>query len=88
MSRSLKDHVIEAQRAQLIPHFYDMQEIALRKGAMNYTISGAGPSMFGFAINTIIAEEASSAIQTHLRANNIASRVYISQVNKTGSHKM
>ncbi len=88
MSRSLKDHVIEAQRAQLIPHFYDMQEIALRKGAMNYTISGAGPSMFGFAINTIIAEEASSAIQAHLRANNIASRVYISQVNKTGSHKM
>lgn len=88
MSRSLKDHVIEEQRAQLIPHFYDMQEIALQNGAMNYTISGAGPSMFGFAINTIIAEKASSAIQAHLQANNITSKVYISQVNKTGSYKM
>ncbi|MCL4116202.1 UNVERIFIED_CONTAM: hypothetical protein GTU68_010072 [Idotea baltica] len=88
MSRSLKDHVIEEQRAQLIPHFYDMQDIALRNGAMNYTISGAGPSMFGFAINTIIAEEASNAIQAHLQSKNIASHVYISQVNKTGSYKM
>lgn len=88
MARSLKDHVIESQRAQLIPHFYDMQDIALKYGAMNYTISGAGPSMFGFAINTLIAQDATTAIQAHLKAHNIESTVYISPINMTGSYKM
>ncbi len=88
MKRSLTDHVIEPQRAQLIPHFYDLQEMALSKGAMNYTISGAGPSMFGFAQNSLIAEDACDAICAHLRAQGIDVQHYISGINVTGSYKM
>lgn len=88
MKNSLEDHVIEPQRAQLIPHFYKLQEIALSKGAMNYTISGAGPSMFGFALNTLIAENVSEAIRQYLFDQKIRSHSYISPINVTGAHKM
>ncbi len=88
MRRSLTDHVIEPQRAQLIPHFHDLQKIALESGAMNYTISGAGPSMFGFAMNSLIAENASEAIIKFLADRQINARTYISQVNTTGAYKM
>ncbi len=88
MARSLKDFIIEPQRAQLIPHFYEMQEVALKAGAMNYTISGAGPSMFGFAMNTLIAELACDAVQRVLDTHQIRSKRYISAINNTGAYKM
>ena len=88
MQRSLKDHVIESQRAELIPHFYDLQDLALKHGAMNYTISGAGPSMFGFAQNSLIAENACSAIQDFLFEKQIRSHKYISGINNKGAFKM
>jgi len=88
MKRSLKDHVIEPQRAQLIPHFYDLQDIALKNGAMNYTISGAGPSMFGFAQNTLIAENAVTEITKYLESSSIHSTAYMSPINNTGAYKM
>ncbi len=88
MKNSLKDHVIEHQRASLIPHFYDLQEIALRSGAMNYTISGAGPSMWGFAMNTHISEQVCNALQSYLASKNIKSHAYQSFINTIGAYKM
>jgi len=88
MRKSLTDHIIEPQRAQLIPHFYKLQSMALKEGAMNYTISGAGPSMFGFAQNTLVAENASEAIIGFLKDNQINAHQYISQINVTGAYKM
>ncbi len=88
MKRSLDDQVIEPQRSKLIPHFYDLKQIAMEQGAMNYTISGAGPSMFGFAQNTLIAENAANAIRSYLSSKKINSQHYISPVNTTGAYKM
>jgi len=88
MKKSLQDHVIEPQRAQLIPHFYRLQELALSAGAMNYTISGAGPSMFGFAPNTLVAEEASEKVSSFLHDQGIRSHTYISMINTKGAYKM
>ena len=88
MKSSLQDHVIEPQRAKLIPHFYDLQDIALKHGAMNYTISGAGPSMFGFAQNTLIAENAVKEITEFLHKKSIRSQAYISPINNQGAYKM
>ena len=88
MKRSLADHVIEPQRAQLIPHFYKLQELALGAGAMNYTISGAGPSMFGFALNSLVAEEASEQVTSYLHDQGIRSHTYISMINTKGAYKM
>lgn len=88
MKRSLEDHVIEGQRSKLIPYFRDLQKIAIDAGAMNYTISGAGPSMFGFAQNSLIAENASKSIIEYLHNKNINAHPYISPINTTGAYKM
>jgi homoserine kinase len=88
MAKSLSDHVIEPQRASLIPFFYDMQKIALSCGAMNYSISGAGPSMFAFCQNTVVAEAVSSSIIDFLSSKNIDSCAFHSAINTKGAFLM
>lgn len=46
LRRSLKDLIIEPQRAGLIPGFSAIQGAALGLGALGSSISGAGPSIF------------------------------------------
>ena len=88
LKRSLVDHIIEPQRAKLIPHFYELKDIALSLGALNYSISGAGPSMFGFALNNVIAEEITTSISSWLHNKGIRTNTYISPINTTGAYKM
>ena len=40
------DHVIEPARAHMIPGFHKVKEAALKNGALGFSISGAGPSVF------------------------------------------
>lgn len=56
LKRSLRDVVIEPQRAHLIPGFYQVQEAALNAGALGCSISGAGPSVFALAANATAAK--------------------------------
>ena len=88
MRECLEDLIIEPQRAKLIPHFYEMQKAALANGAINYTISGAGPAMFGFADSIGKAEEAASAVIEVLTNNSIESQQFISTINTKGTYKM
>ena len=46
ISRSLKDLIIEPQRSHLIPGFDEVKEAARQAGALNCSISGAGPAVF------------------------------------------
>src|SRR5690606_20847946 len=55
LSRCLEDNIIEPQRAHLIPNFYEMKEIAVDAGALGFSISGAGPSMFAMTQNSLTA---------------------------------
>jgi homoserine kinase len=47
---SLRDVVIEPQRETLIPGFADVQRAALEAGSLGGSISGAGPTMFAWAL--------------------------------------
>jgi homoserine kinase len=47
---SLLDVIIEPQRQALIPGFADVKSSALRAGALGCSISGAGPSVFAWAL--------------------------------------
>jgi homoserine kinase len=47
---SLLDVIIEPQRQALIPGFADVKSAALRAGALGCSISGAGPSVFAWAL--------------------------------------
>ncbi|HEY8272325.1 MAG TPA: homoserine kinase [Pseudobdellovibrionaceae bacterium] len=51
MGESLRDVVIEPQRAKLIPNFADLQAAALDAGALGCSISGSGPAVFALAKN-------------------------------------
>jgi homoserine kinase len=49
---SFEDVVIEKQRSQLIPGFEAVRAGALAAGALGCTISGAGPTMFAWALDS------------------------------------
>lgn len=83
--RSLRDEVIEPQRASLIPNFYEVQAAAFDEGALGCSISGAGPSIFALCPNTLAAENAGAAMQAVFRKNKIESTVFLSAINQEGA---
>ncbi len=85
ISRSLKDVIIEPQRAQLIPHFYQVKEAALNAGAMGCSISGAGPSIFALCRNSLEAENAGEAMQKTFIDNGIKCDLFLSPINQEGA---
>ncbi|MAJ51129.1 MAG: homoserine kinase [Flammeovirgaceae bacterium] len=52
IGKSLQDVVIEPVRSYLIPLYQEMKTIALNVGALGFSISGSGPSMFCFVRDT------------------------------------
>jgi len=85
IKRSLQDVIIEPQRAQLIPGFYDVQEAALQENVLGCSISGAGPAIFALSNNNLIAENAGEAMQKAFLKHKIESNIYISKINKEGA---
>lgn len=86
--RSFEDIIIEPQRANLIPHFYDLKEIAMSEGALGFSISGAGPSVFSLCENSLIAENVGEKINAFLSDKNIVNDVFISKINNRGTFKL
>lgn len=85
VGRSLRDEIVEPQRAGLIPGFYDVQEAAMREGALGCSISGAGPSVFALCANSLIAENVSLAMQAAFAKHKLESQVFSSTVNQEGA---
>jgi homoserine kinase len=85
VGRSLRDDIVEPQRAALIPGFYDVQEAALLEGALGCSISGAGPSVFALCANSLVAENASAAMQRAFAKHHLESQIYLSMVNQEGA---
>ncbi|MBR9921493.1 MAG: homoserine kinase [Bacteroidetes bacterium] len=87
ISRSMKDIVVEPQRAHLIPHFYEIQESALAAGAIGCSISGAGPTIFALCGNSFIAEEVGERMAKIYSDNRIEYDLFYSGVNQDGAVK-
>lgn len=85
IGRCLDDVVIEPQRAALIPGFYDVKTAAMNEGALGCSISGAGPSVFAFCNNSLVAENAGIAMQKAFGQHRIESTIYMSSVNQEGA---
>lgn len=88
IKRSLHDVVIEPQRAQLIPHFEKVKQVALEEGALGCSISGAGPSIFALSANSLIAENIGKAMETIFQKEKIETNLYISKINQEGAVKL
>ncbi len=87
LSRCIEDVIIEPQRAQLIPYFYDLKGIAMEAGALGFSISGAGPAMFAMSGNTMVAENIRESVAQFLTDKGIRHTIYISQINNEGAIK-
>ena len=59
----LKDVLVEPRRAPLVPNFARVKQAALDHRAMGASISGAGPSVFGWYERRADAEAAAAAMQ-------------------------
>jgi len=49
LARCLRDPLVEAHRAPLVPGFYGAKAAALETGALGFSLSGSGPSVFAVA---------------------------------------
>ncbi len=88
IGRSLRDVIIEPQRASMIPGFYEVQEAAMNAGALGCSISGAGPSIVALSGNSLIAENTGEAMQSVFRKLKIDSELFISTINQEGAYKL
>lgn len=73
LGRSLKDVLIEPQRARLIPGFAQVKAAALAAGALGCSISGAGPTVFALTRSDADARRACDAMLAAFRAAGIQS---------------
>ncbi len=85
--RSLKDVIIEPQRAQLITGFYEVQNAAMEAGALGCSISGAGPSIFALSKNSVVAEKVGKAMEAVFNRLKIENKLFISAINMDGAIK-
>ncbi len=85
IGRSLQDLLVEPQRAHLIPHFYAMKEQAMNAGALGFSISGAGPSMFALSDNSGIAEKINEQANLLYQKNKVPVTTYLSKINHEGA---
>ncbi len=85
ISKSLKDTIIEPQRSSLIPCFDEVQDAAIKAGALGCSISGAGPSIFALSMNSIIAEKVGKEMKSVFEKESIDSDLFISPINSEGT---
>ncbi len=76
----LHDVLVEPRRATLIPGFDAVKAAALDHGALGASISGAGPSVFGWFLDQPSAARAAAAMQAAFAAIGVGSRAHLSPV--------
>jgi homoserine kinase len=81
---SFEDVVIERQRKDLIPGFTDVRSAALGEGALGCSISGAGPTIFAWALEAE-APRVLAAMKQKLTANSIEADGWIVDVESPGA---
>ena len=77
----LKDVLVEPRRSPLIVGFDAAKQAALQAGALGASISGAGPSVFGWFETRAQAEAAAPAIQAAFAAAGFDSQAWVSPLN-------
>lgn len=84
IGRALEDVIVEPIRADLIPNFYEVKNVALQNGAFGCSISGSGPSIFAFSNSKSKALRIGKAMADVYSASEIKYDLYISKINKVG----
>lgn len=76
----MKDVLVEPRRASLVPGFARVKRAALDHHALGASISGGGPSVFGWYENRGDAEAAAGAMQGAFAAEGLQSDVFVAPI--------
>lgn len=85
LAHSLKDELAEPYRTSLIAGFDNVKKQALKNGALNCGISGAGPSIYSLSDSKINAEKIGEAMKSVYDELNIESQIFTGQINTDGA---
>jgi homoserine kinase len=88
ISRSMIDSIAEPCRVGLIPHYDDLRSLLLAHGALNFNISGSGPTVFSFFEDPQKAEQARVQILIKLIEIKLDADVFLSKVNQKGPEQL
>jgi homoserine kinase len=84
IGRTLRDVVIEPQRAAAVPCFDDVKQAALRAGALGCSLSGSGPSIFALCEERR-AVNLASAMEQACRVLGIDCQSWVSPLHAEGA---
>ncbi len=83
--RSLSDVIIEPQRKKLIPGFDDAKRVALKNGALGFSISGSGPSVFAWVDSPLAARRVRDSVVRAFKRAGVNSDAWISPISLRGA---
>lgn len=86
ISRSIHDVIAEPRRQKLIPEFYKAKRTALAHGALGFSISGAGPSVFALCEGKETAKKVAEAVSKVFTDAGLGNQQHVSPINKNGVH--
>lgn len=84
LAASLRDPLVEAHRAFLVPGFRQAQRAAMGAGALGCSLSGAGPAIFAVAPSTL-AQGVGEGVAAVLAVEGVASRHRICTLDPVGA---
>lgn len=86
IGRSMEDVIVEPTRSFLIPGFKKMRETAIESGALGFSISGAGPSVFTLSGSAETAKKVGKNAGEILDEIGLDYDVIVSGINKKGAY--
>jgi homoserine kinase len=84
IGRSLRDVIIEPQRAAAVSCFEEVKDAAMRSGALGCSLSGSGPSIFALC-ETRSAQNIASTMEQACRSHGIACQSWVSTMDVAGA---
>ncbi|MCK5824789.1 MAG: homoserine kinase [Ichthyobacteriaceae bacterium] len=84
IGRSMEDYIVVPTRSLLIPMFDIMKQNAMNNGALGFSISGSGPSVFALCKGKENAESVKKALIETIEKTELAYNIHISKVSSEG----
>lgn len=83
---ALQDHIIEPQRAHLLPGFEKVQHAALSAGALGCSFSGSGPTLFALSSSLDAAQSIADAMVVAFSALGVETEYWLTPLTAPGAH--
>jgi homoserine kinase len=86
IGRSLQDVLVEPRRAPLVPGFEEVKQAALAEGALGFSLSGSGPSVFALCRDGESAENTAQAAEKRWNELGVETESWVSPISDQGAH--